>query len=78
MNKTQHIGIVEYYAVKKKERDASDVLFGKIVIIYHLVEEFRGKVTAIHTMATDLSDLAPIRWDVFYHSLHLSHTSPHL
>lgn len=45
--------MVEYYAVKKKKREKPlDVIFGKKDIIYHLVEELRGKVIAICTMAT--------------------------
>lgn len=36
----------------KKNEKPLDVIFGKIVIIYHVVEELRGKVIAIRTTAT--------------------------
>lgn len=43
--------MVECYAVKKNEKPLG-VMFGKIVITYHVVEELRGKVIASRTTAT--------------------------
>lgn len=76
MNKTWHIGMVEYYAVKKMrsllmcylERKTSSTIWWKIL--------GEKSLQSTHGYQT-LSDLVPIRWIVFYHSLHLSHTSPH-
>lgn len=43
--------MIEYYAAEKNEKPL-DALFGKVFIIYHLVEELRAKVITNLTMAT--------------------------
>lgn len=58
MNKTWHIGVVEYYAATKREKPLY-VLFGKIFIIYHLVEKLGKSHYNPHNGDQTLSDLAP-------------------
>lgn len=58
MNKTWHIGVVEYYAATKRKKPLY-VLFGKIFIIYHLVEELGKSHYNPHNGDQTLSDLAP-------------------
>jgi hypothetical protein len=58
MNKTWHIGVVEYYAATKREKPLC-VLFGKTFIIYHLMEKLGKSHYNPHNGDQILSDLAP-------------------